>query len=453
MMAEKAEGVKITDTTFRDAHQSLAATRMKTQDMLGVAEQMDQVGFYSMEVWGGATFDVCIRYLFEDPWDRMRALKKKLRKTPLQMLLRGQNLVGYRNYPDSLVFKMVEKAAEVGVGIFRVFDALNDVRNMEVAIKAVKKVGARAEGTICYTISPVHTLEKYVEVGQDLKSHGCDTICIKDMSGILSPQAGYDLVTALKREVGLPVHLHSHCVSGMAPITYFRACDAGVDIIDTAFSPLAGGTSQPAVESMVASLQGTPHDTKLDLKLLVKISEYFREIRKNYEAFLDPISERVDTNVLIHQIPGGMLSNLIFQLKQQKALDKYEDVLREVPQVREDLGWPPLVTPTSQIVGTQAVMNVLMGERYKLASREVRNYVRGLYGRHPAPIKEEVKQKIIGSQEVITCRPADLLKEEEEIPTEIEKLIEKDEDRITYCIFPHTAKAFFEHRKKEREKK
>jgi len=419
--------------------------------MLPIAEKIDQVGFHSLEVWGGATFDVCIRYLGEDPWERLRQLKRNIKKTPLQMLLRGQNLVGYRNYPDDVVKKFVEKASENGIDIFRVFDALNDTRNLETAIERVKKVGKHVQGTICYTISPVHTVEYYLGVAKNLASLNCDSICIKDMAGMLSPKDAYDLISALKKKVGLPVQLHCHYTSGMALMTYMRACDAGADVLDAAFSPLGGGTSQPPVETLVAALKNTPYDPALDMELLVEIAQYFNELRQKYYDplhLIDPMAERLDTSILVHQIPGGMFSNLISQLKEQKALDKLKDVLDEVPRVRRELGYPPLVTPTSQIVGTQAVFNVLSGKRYSMVPKEVKDYVKGLYGKPPAPIDKEVKKKIIGDEEVITRRPADMLKPElETIPKEAKAFIESDEDALTYVLFPQTALEFFKKRK------
>lgn len=447
--------VKITDTTFRDAHQSLMATRMRTEAMLSVAEKIDQVGFFSIEMWGGATFDVCIRYLNEDPWERIRTLKRYIKNTPFQMLLRGQNVVGYRNYPDDVVIKFVEKAAENGIDIFRVFDALNDVRNMEVALKTIKKCGKHAQGSICYTISPVHTIEYYVEVAKKLAKLNCDSICIKDMAGMLAPQPAYELITTLKREIGLPVHLHSHSTSGMVMMTYLRACDAGVDILDTAFSPLAWGTSQPPVESVVAALKGTPYDTGLNLELLHEIAEYFRELREKYYdslKLINPKSERIDASILIHQIPGGMFSNLLEQLKEQNALHRLKEVLAEVPIVRKELGYPPLVTPTSQLVGIQAVFNVLSGERYSIVPKEVKDYVKGFYGKPPAPINEEVKKRIIGDEEPIKCRPADLLEPIlDRIPEEVKPYIESEEDKLTYALFPQVATEFFKKRKAKRE--
>jgi len=443
--------VAITDTTFRDAHQSLMATRMRTESMLPIAEKIDQVGFHSLEVWGGATFDVCIRFLSEDPWERLRQLKKHIKKTPLQMLLRGQNLVGYRNYPDDVVKKFVEKAAENGVDIIRVFDALNDTRNLETAIKTVKKVGAHAQGTVCYTLSPVHTLDHYLEIVQRLTELNCDSICIKDMAGLLSPKDAYDLITAFKKKVNLPVQLHCHYTSGMALMTYLRACDANVDVLDTAFSSLAGGTSQPPVETIVAALKNTACDPKLSTGTLVEVADYFRELRQKFFDpihLIDPMAERIDTGILVHQIPGGMFSNLTSQLKEQNATDKLGMVLDEVPRVRKELGYPPLVTPTSQIVGTQAVFNVLSGKRYTIVPKEVKDYVKGLYGRSPAPIDEEVKKRIIGTEEVLTKRPADLLKPElNAIPEEVKQFFEKEEDALTYVLFPQAALEFFKKRK------
>ncbi len=449
--------VKITDTTFRDAHQSLMATRMRTESMLPIAEKMDQVGFFSFEVWGGATFDVCIRYLTEDPWERIRSLKKHIRKTPLQMLLRGQNIVGYRNYPDDVVIKFVEKAAENGIDIFRIFDAVNDVRNMKTAIEIVKKVGAHAQGSVCYTISPVHTVEYYMKTAKSLADLGCNSICIKDMAGMLSPLMAYKLVSALKKAVGLPVHLHCHSTSGMALMAYLRACDAGVDILDTAFSPMSFGTSQPPVETMVAALKDTPYDTGLDMKLLLEIAEYFGELREKYYDpihLIDPMAERVDASILVHQIPGGMFSNLISQLKEQNAIHRLKEVLEEVPRVRKDLGYPPLVTPTSQLVGTQAVLNVVSGNRYSIVPKEVKDYVKGFYGRPPSPIGEKIRKKIIGDENVITCRPGDLLKPEfGKVSEEVKPFIESDEDLLTYALFPNTALEFFKKRALKRQEK
>ncbi|MDO5849865.1 MAG: sodium-extruding oxaloacetate decarboxylase subunit alpha [Methanobacteriaceae archaeon] len=435
--------VKITETALRDAHQSLLATRMRTRHMLPIAEEMDKVGYHAVEAWGGATFDTCIRFLNEDPWERLRELKKCFIKTPIQMLLRGQNLLGYKHYPDDIVTKFVEKSYENGVDIFRIFDALNDVRNMEKAIKVAKAQGAHVQGTISYTISPVHTVDKYVELAKELESLDCDSVAIKDMAGLITPQSAYELILRLKEETGLLVELHSHCTSGITPISYYAACEAGVDILDTAISPFAWGTSQPPTESIVAALEGTEFDTGLSLKQLNVIKKYFEQIRKEeYEGLINPISERIDTDVLTYQLPGGMLSNLVSQLEMQNALDRYEDVLLEMPKVRKDMGYPPLVTPTSQIVGTQAVINVLEGERYKRVTNEVKDYMRGYYGRSPAPINQELAKEIIGDEEIIECRPADLLEDEfEKYKKEGEEqgLIKCDEDVLTLALFPQPA--------------
>ena len=437
--------VKITDTTLRDAHQSLIATRMRTRDMLPIAEKLDEVGFFSLEVWGGATFDSCIRYLNEDPWERLRSLKEIIKDTPLQMLLRGQNLVGYRHYADDVVVKFVEKAAENGIGVFRIFDAVNDIRNMEVSIRTAKKCGAHVQGTISYTTSPVHTNEAFVEFAHELASLECDSLCIKDMAGLITPMDAYTLIKSLKKEVGLPVDLHSHSTSGMALMSYMAACKAGVDILDTAFSPFAGGTSQPPTETVVAGLKETKWDTCLDLAKLIDIKAYFEEIKEKYRGILDPISEKTDTRVLVYQVPGGMLSNLVSQLKEQNAIDRFDEVLEEMPCVRQDLGYPPLVTPTSQIVGTQAVLNVLMGERYKVIPKEVKEYVRGMYGRSPAQINKEIMVKVLGDEQPITCRPADLLEPElARLEEEARKLglVKKEEDVLTYALYPQVAPKF-----------
>ena len=446
--------IKIIETAYRDAHQSLLATRMRTRDMLPIAEKMDEVGFFSLEAWGGATFDSCIRYLNEDPWERLVELKEVLKKTPIQMLLRGQNLLGYRHYPDDIVRKFVEKSYENGVDVFRIFDALNDIRNMELAIKVAKEQGAHVQGTISYTISPFHTIEKYVEFAKELEALECDSITIKDMAGLISPHDTYELVKTLKEETDLMVNLHCHCTSGMTPMSYYAACQAGVDLLDTAISPLAWGTSQPPTESIVAALKGTPCDTGLDLKLLSDIKKYFEEIRKKYSGLIDPITERVDTDVLLYQIPGGMLSNLVSQLKEQNALDRYEDVLEEMPHVREELGYPPLVTPTSQIVGIQAVMNVLSGERYKNVSKEVKDYIKGFYGKPPAPVNQEISEMIIGDEKPIDCRPADLLEPElEKFRKEGEEMgiIKKEEDVLTYALYPAVAPKFLRGEAEEEE--
>ena len=444
--------VKITDTSFRDAHQSLLATRLRTRDMLDICEKMDHVGFYSLEVWGGATFDTCIRFLNENPWERLRTLRKAMPRTKLQMLLRGQNLVGYRHYSDDVAEKFVVHAARNGVDIFRIFDALNDVRNMEYCIKIAKREGKEVQGAVSYTLSPVHTTEKFVETFRRLAELGCDSLCIKDMAGLITPAAAGELIRATKKDIGLPIDLHSHSTAGLAPISYLAAVEAGCDILDTAMSPVSGGTSQPATETIVASLKDTIWDTGLDMALLLEIKDYFARIREKYKSLLDPISERIDTAVLYYQIPGGMLSNLVSQLKQQNALDRYNEVLKETPRVRQDLGYPPLVTPTSQIVGTQAVFNVLSGERYKMVSKEVREYVKGSYGRTPAPINDDIRKKIIGDERPITARPADLLKPEwPNVVEEGRKLgIGDDEEKLLmYALYPSVATAFLKGEAKE----
>jgi pyruvate carboxylase subunit B len=413
--------------------------------MLPIAEKMDKVGYFSLECWGGATFDTCIRYLNEDPWERLRSLKELVKKTRLQMLLRGQNLVGYKHYPDDVVKEFVEKAYTNGVDVFRIFDALNDVRNMEIAIKVAKEQDAHVQATLSYTTSPYHTIDKFVEIAKELEALECDSLAIKDMAGLISPHDTYEIVKTLKDETDLLINLHCHCTSGMTPMSYYAACQAGVDLLDTAISPLSWGASQPPTESVVAALKGTPFDTGCDLKLLTEIKKYFEEIREKYSGILDPITERVDTDVLIYKIPGGMLSNFVSQLKQQDALDRYEDVLKEVPRVRKDLGYPPLVTPTSQIVGIQAVMNVLGEERYKNPSKEVKEYVKGFYGRPPAPINPEIAHKIIGDEEPITCRPADLLEPElEKFRKKGEEMgiIKKEEDVLTFTLYPAVAPKF-----------
>jgi len=415
--------------------------------MLPIAEQMDQVGFFSLEVWGGATFDSCIRYLNEDPWERLRSLKRAMPNTPIQMLLRGQNLVGYRHYADDVVDKFVEQAAKNGVDIFRIFDAVNDIRNMERSIKAVKKMEKHVQAGISYTISPVHSNEQFAQFAVQLAELGCDSICIKDMAGLISPKNAYDLIRAIKKEVSLPVNLHTHCTSGMAQMSYFHGCQAGADILDVAMSPLSGGSSQPATESLVAALQGTPYDTGLDLGLLTEIKRYFEKIMEIYAPVFNAIASRVDTNVLAYQVPGGMLSNLVSQLTEQKAMDKYEEVLAEIPRVRKDLGYPPLVTPTSQIVGTQAVLNVVTGDRYKMVPKEVKDYVKGLYGKPPAMIDPKVRLKVLCDEDAITVRPADLLPPEYgEAKKAVDALglAKKEEDYLTYALYPQVALKFLQ---------
>jgi len=436
--------VELTETVLRDAHQSLLATRMRTEDMLPVAGKLDRVGYWSMEMWGGATFDASLRYLKECPWERLRKLRQAMPRARLQMLLRGQNLVGYHNYPDDVVEKFVERSAEAGIDVFRIFDAMNDVRNMKVALQAALRSGKIVEGAICYTISPVHSVDYFLRLGERLAEMGAHVICLKDMGGLLAPYVTYDLVKGLKSRIPLPVHLHSHCTSGMAPMSYMMAIEAGVDILDTALAPLSQGTSQPATEAVVAALRGTPHDTGLDLNLLEEIAEHFYAVRRRYAEFESPVNNQVKTDILSSQIPGGMLSNLVAQLRQQKAEDKLEAVLAEVPEVRKDLGYPPLVTPTSQICGSQAALNVMTGKRYSVVAMETRNYLMGLYGEPPGPISEEIKKKVLGKKEPISCRPADLLQPGlEQARKEIGTLASSEEDVLSYALFPEIAKEYF----------
>ncbi|NLM45413.1 MAG: pyruvate carboxylase subunit B [Firmicutes bacterium] len=438
--------VLITDTTFRDAHQSLLATRLRTEHMLEIAALMDRIGFHSMEVWGGATFDSCMRFLDEDPWERLRALRKAMPNTKLQMLLRGQNLLGYRHYPDDVVEVFVKKAVANGIDIIRIFDALNDVRNMAKALQATREAGAHAQAALAYTLSPVHDNDYFVRLGRELVELGADSLAIKDMAGLLSPYDAYELVTKLK-ELGVPVQLHCHYTSGMASMTYLKAIEAGVDIVDTACSALALGASQPPTESLVAALAGTQYDTGLSLDLLAEASAYFKEAKKAYDRPPDE-ALGVDTNVLSYQIPGGMISNLASQLASQNASHLLPQVLAEVPRVRKDLGYPPLVTPTSQIVGSQAVFNVLLGERYKMVSTEVKNYIRGLYGRPPAPVAAELQKKILGDEKPLDVRPADLLEPQMgKIPEEVKNLVESEEDLLSYLMFPQVAVSFFKRRR------
>jgi len=440
--------LKITEVALRDAHQSLLATRMKTEDMLPIAEKMDAVGFFSLEAWGGATFDTCIRFLNEDPWERARQLKKKIPNTPLQMLLRGQNCVGYRHYADDIVDRFVKKSYEVGIEIFRIFDALNDLRNIEVAIKTAKKCGGTVEGCISYTVSPVHSTELYVKMAKDLVDMGSDIICIKDMAGLLMPQVTKELVRELKKTIDIPIHLHTHATTGLAGMNIQCAIDEGLDMVDTAISSLSMGTSHFPTECVVAALKGSPRDTGLDLDALEEISDYFLEVRKHYAQFESNFIG-VDINILKSQIPGGMISNMENQLKEQNALDKMDEVLEEVPRVRKDLGYPPLVTPTSQIVGSQATLNVLTGERYKIITKETRECVLGKYGKLPAEIDPELLEKVAKDQKVIDCRPADLLVPEwDTVVEEAGEDAKTDEDRLTYAMFPKVALKFFETRGK-----
>jgi oxaloacetate decarboxylase alpha subunit len=444
-MAQAAsKRIQITETVLRDAHQSILATRMRTEQMLPVAKQLDDVGYWSLEMWGGATFDACLRFLKEDPWERLKTLRKAIPNTRFQMLLRGQNLVGYRNYADDVVERFVELAADNGIDVFRIFDALNDVRNLETAIRTVKRKGKHAEGTICFTTSPVHTIDAFVAMGRQLEEMGCDTLCIKDMAGLITPPQVFELTSALKTAVGVPVHLHSHCTSGLAVGTYVKAVDAGVDILDTSISSISMGTGQPATESVVAALKGTPYDTGLDLGKLAELAAYFGGVRKDLEAWESGL-KGADARMLIYQVPGGMLSNMESQLREQGASDRYQQVLEEVPKVRKDLGYIPLVTPTSQIVGTQAVMNVLAGERYKLLSRETEDIVRGMYGKTPAPISKDLVKRVLGEREPVSGRPADYLEPElERHRRDAGDLAESDEDVVSYALFPQVSKAYFE---------
>ena len=435
-----------TDTTLRDAHQSLWATRMRLGDMLPVLERIDRVGYWSLEMWGGATFDVCLRYLNEDPWERLSEIRKRVKKTKLQMLLRGQNVVGYRNYPDDLLEAFVARSAERGLDIYRVFDALNDARNLERAVEYVKKYGKHAQGTLCYAISPVHTVEYYLARAREQLDMGIDSICIKDMAGIISPGMAFELVKAVKDQIGIPVQLHCHASSGMAVASYLKAAEAGVDVVDTATAPLAFMTSQPAIETLAACFAGTARDPKLNMEEIELVETHFEKIAGERCVGMSKV---VDSMVITHQIPGGMASNLLSQLREQKAESRLPEVLEEVPRVREDLGFPPLVTPTSQIVGVQAVMNVLAGERYKLVPKEVKDYVKGLYGRSPAPIREAVMAKILGDEKPIKGRPADLLEPlMPKVRKELSKdLVRQEEDYISYALFPEVSLKFFQWRK------
>ncbi|MFO8003937.1 sodium-extruding oxaloacetate decarboxylase subunit alpha [Thioalkalivibrio sp.] len=438
--------VHITDVTLRDGHQSLIATRLRTEDMLPICAQLDRIGFHSLEAWGGATFDACVRFLKEDPWERLQRLKAALPNTPLQMLLRGQNLLGYRHYADDVVRSFVQRSAEGGIGIFRIFDAMNDVRNLRVAIEATREAGAHAQGTICYTTSPVHTARQFVAMAREMVEMGAQSIAIKDMAGLLTPSATRELVGDLVEAVEVPIHLHAHATSGLSELCQWQAIEAGCRHIETAISAFAGGTSHPPTESMVAALAGTRFDTGLDLEALQEIGAYFREVRTKYARFESGYTG-VDTRVLVNQVPGGMISNLANQLRDQDALDKFEAVLLEIPTVREDLGYPPLVTPTSQIVGTQAVMNVLAGERYKVITNEVKHYLMGHYGRTPGPVNPIIRGKAIGNAEVLECRPADRLTPElDDLRVEIGELALTEEDVLTYALFPEVGRQFLQQR-------
>ncbi|MDY3070947.1 MAG: pyruvate carboxylase subunit B [Eubacteriales bacterium] len=446
--------VNITETVLRDANQSLIATRLPYDKFQDILEKMDTAGYYSLECWGGATFDSCLRYLDEDPWDRLRKIRKHVKKTKLQMLLRGQNLLGYKHYPDDVVREFIKHSADCGMDIIRIFDALNDLRNIEVAMDQTKKCGLHASGTICYTLSPIHTLEKYVATAKELVNMGADSICIKDMAGIMSPKEAYDLVSAIKKAVKLPVVVHTHSTTGLGPMTLLKAVEAGADTIDTAISCFSNGTSQPPTESLVYTLEQYGYKTGVDQKVTKEINDFFKPIQaKALETkLLNPIVMNTETNALVYQVPGGMLSNLVAQLTAQKALDKLPEVLAEVPRVREDLGYPPLVTPSSQMVGVQATTNVLLGERYKNVSKEIKAYLRGEYGRAPGKVNEELRKKVLGDEKPIECRFADLLKPGlEAARAEIGDLAKCEEDVLSYVAFPQIAEKFFQNRA-EKEK-
>ncbi len=440
----KAKPLGITETVLRDSHQSLLATRMRIADMIPAMEMLDSIGYWSLEVWGGATFDSCMRFLNEDPWERLRVMRKRMPRTRLQMLLRGQNIVGYRHYADDVVDRFVAKAVDNGMDVFRIFDALNDIRNMEPAMRAAKKYGAHVQATVCYTLSPVHSNDGFVQMANELLQIGADSICIKDMAGLISPVDAYELVSRLKAETNVPISMHCHYTSGMASMAYFKAAEAGIDLLDCAISSMSLGTSQPPTETIVAALAQTARATGLDVGKLSEIGKYFAKVRKKYSEF-EMGTFGVDTDVLQFQIPGGMISNLVNQLREQGQEDKLPEVLKEVPRVRADLGYPPLVTPSSQIVGTQAVLNVLLGERYKIVPKEVKNLVKGMYGRTPAPIDPEVKKLVLGDEEAISCRPADLLEPEfDKAEAEIGELARGEEDILSYVLFPRVAREFLD---------
>ena len=439
--------VHVSELVLRDGHQSLIATRLRTNDMLPICSKLDAIGFWSLEAWGGATFDACVRYLREDPWDRLKKLRKALPNSRIQMLLRGQNLLGYRHYSDDVVRAFIKQSADNGVDVFRIFDAMNDLRNLRVSIESVKKYGKHAEGTISYTTSPVHDIPYFVEMAKQLETMGSDTIAIKDMAGLLTPQSTADLVKAIRAAVNLPIHLHSHATSGLASMCMLKGVENGATIIDTCNSSFSEGASHPTTESIVAALQGTEFDTGLNLEALQEITAYFREVRRKYWQFESEFTG-VDTRVLVNQVPGGMISNLSNQLKEQGALNRMDEVLAEIPRVREDLGYPPLVTPTSQIVGTQAVLNVMTGARYKSVTNEVKNYLLGQYGKSPAPVNESIKNAAVGQgAEVINCRPADLLDDEmDRLRQESEAWAMTEEDVLTYAMFPDLAKTYLQER-------
>lgn len=453
-MAEK-KPIKITETILRDAHQSLIATRMPTELMLPILDKMDKVGYHSIECWGGATFDASLRFLKEDPWDRLRKIKDGLKNTKLQMLFRGQNILGYRHYADDVVEYFVQKSIANGIDIIRIFDCLNDIRNLETAVKATNKEGGHAQIALSYTLGDAYTLDYWKDMAKRIEDMGANSLCIKDMAGLLVPYKATELVTALKSATKIPVQLHTHYTSGVAGMTYLKAVEAGVDIIDCAMSPFAMGTSQPATEVMVETFKGTPYDTGYDQTLLAEIADYFRPYRDECLAngLLNPKVMGVDIKTLLYQVPGGMLSNMVSQLKEQNAEDKYYDVLQEIPRVRKDLGECPLVTPSSQIVGTQAVFNVLMGERYKMATKETKAVLRGEYGQTVKPFNKEVQEKVIPGEKVITCRPADLLENElDKIESEMKEWKQQDEDVLSYALFPQVATDFFKYRQAQQEK-
>ena len=448
--------IGLTETVLRDAGQSLIATRLPYDKMEPILETMDKVGYYSVECWGGATFDVCLRYLNEDPWERLRKLREKMPNTKLQMLMRGQNILGYKHYPDDVVRRFVRASVRNGIDIIRIFDAMNDLTNIKVAVDETLKCGAMASGTISYTTSPVHTLEAYVKMAKELEAMGVSTICIKDMAGIMLPQDAYSLVASIKDAVDLPVILHTHCTTGMAFMTYLKAVEAGVDVVDTAISPFSGGTSQPASETMAEALKGLGYEVNVDLPLMYEMADYFKGVRGECiaDGTLNPISLSTDTQGLVHQVPGGMLSNLLSQLKMMNAEDKFEEALKEVPRVRKDMGYPPLVTPTSQIVGTQAVSNVLAGERYKNVGAEIKGYCRGEYGATPAPIDPEVMKKVLGDEQPIQGRYADTLPADayEKAAAELGDTARCEEDVLSYIAFPQVAESFFKARKEAEER-
>lgn len=445
--------VKITETILRDAHQSLMATRLTTDEMLPVLEMLDKVGYYSLEAWGGATFDACLRFLNEDPWHRLRVIRDNVKNTKLQMLFRGQNILGYRHYPDDVVEYFVQRSIADGIDILRIFDALNDARNLKTAINAAKKEGGHVQAAISYTTSPVHNERSFADYAKQLEEMGADSICIKDMAGLLTPYNSYHLVKAIKEKVSIPVQLHTHYTSGLASMTLLKGIEAGVDVVDTALSPFALGTSQAPTESIVAALKGTEYDTGISLESLDGLTKYFMTLRKKYleNGMIDPKVLNVDVNALIYQVPGGMLSNLVSQLKKAGKSELLPAVLEEVPRVRADAGYPPLVTPTSQIVGTQSVFNVLLGERYKMVTNEFKGIIKGEYGATPAPINPDFAKKILGGEKPITCRPADLLEPElEKLRGEIPQYVEQEEDVLSYALFDQVAVKYFEHRKMQK---